>query len=312
MNILDFFTKCYSSIPNKSGVLNYLRVYSLFRFVIRVIANIVLPVYFRLTNENEKYSLCNVNNEEMKLVVSLTSFPARIDKVWLVVETLFRQTYKPNEIILYLTKSQFAAETGLPKLLLKQKKRGLKIRFEKDIIRAHSKYFFAMRDYPNSLIITVDDDIFYSPLLIESLMMNYNKYANNTLATICKRIQMKNGTILKYRDWQVVHKPCVHKLNFGLGVGGILYPPHILWREYKNKSVFMDKCLYADDVWLYFMTRLARNECRKIDFPIQVPLPILIRGDIKLSSVNVGEDKNDVQIRSVYEYYKDRLENCFV
>ncbi len=242
-----------------------------------------------------------------KVIVSLTSFPARIDKVWMVVETMFRQTCKPNKIILWLSREQFPTEDSIPKMLLNQRERRLEICLVDRDMRSHNKYYYAMQKHPDDIIITIDDDIFYSPLLIESLLISYNEFPNNSLATMCKRIQEKDGIISKYRDWEVVHMPCAHKLNLGLGVGGILYPPNILCKEFMNQSVFVDKCLYADDVWLYFMTRLAEKECRKINFPIQTPLPILIRGNIKLSTVNVGEDRNDVHIRNVYEYYGDGL-----
>ena len=36
---------------------------------------------------------------EQKIIVSLTTFPKRIDSVWITIETLLRQTVKPDEAI---------------------------------------------------------------------------------------------------------------------------------------------------------------------------------------------------------------------
>ena len=42
-----------------------------------------------------------------QLIVSLTSFPARIDKIHLTINTLLRQNTKPDRVVLWLTESQF-------------------------------------------------------------------------------------------------------------------------------------------------------------------------------------------------------------
>ena len=62
-----------------------------------------------------------------KIIISMTSIPVRIDKVWIVVESLLRQTYKPDQIILWLAKDEFK-DCPLPSTLKAQQKRGLQIR----------------------------------------------------------------------------------------------------------------------------------------------------------------------------------------
>lgn len=54
---------------------------------------------------------------EKKIVVSLTSFPARIKKVHIVIESLLNQTIKPDKIILWLSKEQFEHYYVLPSKL---------------------------------------------------------------------------------------------------------------------------------------------------------------------------------------------------
>lgn len=312
MRLLFLFTSLYSSTLDLDGWLRRFKFDSLLRYLLRLIANVVLPVYFKWTRHNAGYRLMPRKNEQ-KVIVSLTSFPARINKVWIVVECMLRQTRKPDEIVLYLTESQFDIKNKLPKSLLSLEKRGLNIRFEKDKIRAHSKYFFAMRDFPKDIIITVDDDVFYNPYLIEYLVRNHGRYPSCSIATSARvlLIDQSSQEILPYRSWPLIKGEQEGEHVFGLGIGGVLYPPFILDHEYMNKMVFMDKCLYADDVWLYFMTRLAGHTCYKIDFPIMLVLPILIKSDIKLSAKNVEEDKNDVQIYSVNKYLIDKYNNKF-
>jgi hypothetical protein len=55
--MIDFFDKLYSSIISKNAFLDKIRFYSLLRVVIRTTANIILPVYFKLTSNNPHYAL---------------------------------------------------------------------------------------------------------------------------------------------------------------------------------------------------------------------------------------------------------------
>ncbi len=50
------------------------------------------------------------NKRETKIIVSLTTFPDRIESVYKTVSTLLTQTLKPDEVILWLADSQFPAK----------------------------------------------------------------------------------------------------------------------------------------------------------------------------------------------------------
>src|SRR5690606_17959342 len=41
------------------------------------------------------------------LIVSLTSFPPRIEDAWITIESIFQQTYRPWKIVLVLAESEF-------------------------------------------------------------------------------------------------------------------------------------------------------------------------------------------------------------
>ena len=68
------------------------------------------------------------------LVVSFTSFPARIAKLHYVLYSLLVQTLKPKRLILWLGQEEFPGEDGdLPPKLLSLRRNGLEIRWTKDI-----------------------------------------------------------------------------------------------------------------------------------------------------------------------------------
>src|ERR1019366_6133497 len=118
-----FLDRVYASIINRNKFLEKIRYYAALRFHFRLITNIVIPVYFFLTRDNKRYCLENDSGKKERIIVSMTSFPTRIDKVWLVIETILRQTIKPDKIILWLSKDQFSSLDSLPQKLLKQTNR---------------------------------------------------------------------------------------------------------------------------------------------------------------------------------------------
>ena len=58
-------------------------------------------------------------NNSLELIVSLTSYPARIPYIKYTLYTLLMQSYKPNQILLWLSKEEFPnKEKDLPQELL--------------------------------------------------------------------------------------------------------------------------------------------------------------------------------------------------
>ena len=98
-----------------------------------------------------------ISEDKKKVIVSLTTIPSRITSSLFVVRLMMNQTVRPNEIHLYLGKDKFQKE-NLPDEIKNQTKIGLKIKFVEDI-GPHTKYFYAIHEHPDAIVITVDDDI---------------------------------------------------------------------------------------------------------------------------------------------------------
>ena len=134
--MIDFFIRIYSSIENKNPFLSRIKFYGTQRTIIKLLANIFVPIYLK-TSKCKSHKLAN--NQKSDLIVSLTTFPARIDKMWIIIECMLRQSYKPDKIILWLSKEQFNNLGILPKSLLKLRNRGLEIELCDGDLRSHKK-----------------------------------------------------------------------------------------------------------------------------------------------------------------------------
>jgi hypothetical protein len=72
------------------------------------------------------------------------------------------QTYKPDKIILWLAKSQFPnKENDLPIKVTELVNYGLSIMWVDKDIKSYKKLIPTLKLYPNDIIITADDDLYY-------------------------------------------------------------------------------------------------------------------------------------------------------
>ena len=188
-----------------------------------------------------------------EVIVSFTSFPERIATVHMVVESLLAQTVTCERIILYLAQDQFENET-LPEQLvsLEEGQPRFEIRFCDDL-KPHKKYFYVMQEYPEAVVITVDDDVVYRNTLIENLLDSYIRHPGAVSCNYGHTIIM-NGphSFAPYKNWQDADKliGIPSFLTVAAGVGGVLYPPGSIPANAFDIAAIRDICLMQDDLWL--------------------------------------------------------------
>ncbi len=243
------------------------------------------------------------------IIVSLTSFDKRIDDVYLTIESLLQQSLKPDRIILWVSEQEFSAN-DIPHVLRLQEKRGLEVRFCPENLGPYKKYFYTLKAYPQSLILTVDDDILYPHDLVDMLYRNYKRSPNVIHCTRAHGMQLSSyGEVLPYKRWD---RPCRESqpslLTFPTGIGGVLYFPGCFDEQVMDQSLFMTLCPNADDVWLKAMSLKKGIKCQKVKderyFGLRFPV---IPGSQKhcLKRINKSRsDGNDVKLKAVFEHFK--------
>lgn len=244
-------------------------------------------------------------NKNTGIIISLTTYNKRIYDVHLVIESLFRQTMQPKKIILWLAEDEFN-ENNIPIILKKLKQKGLEIKFCQDL-KSYKKLIPTLQLYWNEPIITVDDDIIYPFDFIENLYKKYKKDAHKIYFYIGHKIKIKDKRVLSYKKWEFNYQGLEERIDtLPTGVGGILYPPNSLNKEVLNINKFMKLAPTADDIWFKAMSLLNGTYCQKIYIPEEF-LNKFIRinrsQDIGLFKINVGNNKNDIQFKNVFEEY---------
>lgn len=293
MNVLDFFVNSYSYLKNY-GMPYWVMTPA--RRIIRLFAHSCLPKYLvRPTTKSP------VNCEG--LIVSFTSFPARIKEVWQVVECMKRQSMLPEKIILWLSKDQFPDSKSVPQSLWDRVDDLFCIRFVDGDIRSHKKYYYVANEYPNKLIFLIDDDIYYDTDILCRSVREYNKHKKCVVCNYGYHMKFNNKGCLSYSKWEVIEEDRRGlDLFFGSG-GGTLFRPSDLYKDLTNIELALRLTPLADDIWLNTMT--LKSRLTKIMLSHGPILTIDIEKNITLSSVNNCCGRNDEQILAVRQYYGD-------
>ncbi len=300
--MIDFFDRLYSINFNKK-ILIRAHFNGIVHIISKLIANFVLPIYFKLTKHKKCYSFRACSKNEGGIIVSFTTIPARINRIWIMIESILRQTQKPDRLILWLSNEQFPCIDVLPKILLDQTSRGLEIRFMSGDIRSHKKYYYALKEFCNYYLLTVDDDIIYRSTMISD-MYNYSRhFPGSVISQYCMKMIWNEEEIESFSLWPIIVEETTPNLFsfFGSG-GGTLFPPFSMDPDVLNEDLFMNLTPLADDVWLNAMCRLNMTNIVKTKYFSNF-LPILYRHNSKLESVNCGMRQNDIQIQSLRGHY---------
>jgi len=258
--------------------------------------------YFKLINLNITKNIEPLDKPENKspqFIVTLTSYGKRIkNKAPYTIYSLFKQSVRPDRIILWLGHG-----SKIPDKLQKLQKKGLEIKFCEDI-RSYTKLLPALHEFPNDVLITADDDVFYPSdwfkLLKDTYLQNPEKICFHRAHEI---ILDENNKFKPYMKWR-------HEINtienskrlFPTGVGGVLYPPSSFNNEIFNKTKFTALAPTADDIWFWAMARLNGKEY------------VLVRNNIaKITEIGILNDglnkinftRNDEQLMNVVNEYPE-------
>lgn len=242
---------------------------------------------------------------DQALTVSLTTYGQRIHTVYLTIESILVQSLKADRIVLWLAEDEFTYE-HLPETLKNQEKRGLTIKFCKDI-RSYKKLIPGLNTYPNDLIVTIDDDIIYPIDHIDRLYKAYLKEPDIIHCHRAHRMQFnENGQLLPYNQWLGDHKSDIASIDiFPTGCGGILYFPGCFHSDTDNETLFTSLCPHADDVWFKFMTLKKGYKAKVIQYSRPWEEYVIIPETKGKTLWNINVVENDKQIEELLNHYPD-------
>ena len=254
--------------------------------------------------------------QKEQVVISMTSFPAAIPYAVQAIQSILKGSVLPDKLILYLTFSQFA-ESKIPESLssLMEKSSIFEIRnYDRDI-RSYRKLIPALIDFPDAVIVTVDDDVAYHKHMLRDLLNLHSQIPDAVLAHRVKRIKLGKPyrSWRKYRWYDFLFKR-IHNsfLNLQTGVGGVLYPPHSLKSDMLDVDLFSKIAPSTDDIWFWaagvandfsvIPVPFGRNKPRGLNKPKELSL--------KMINFKRKTDRNVLALNAIIELYpqiKDKI-----
>jgi hypothetical protein len=226
------------------------------------------------------------------LFISLTSHTPRFATLALTLKSLLLQDVRPEHVLLWIGHRDMAA---LPDEVAAMAGHGLMIRPCEDH-RSHTKYVHALREHGSARVAICDDDTYYHSGWLGELIA-----ADRPGEIPCHRIHRitldERGLPERYRLWD--HDSAAEDaspLNYPTGVGGMLLRADRFDPRLFDMDAAQRLCPTQDDLWLYWMARLAGTRFRRSGY--YEPLTVWRTSqDVALWRVNNGgEQATDRQV----------------
>jgi hypothetical protein len=256
--------------------------------------------------------------QKKQIIVSLTSFPEALPFAAQAIRSILEGSLLPDKRVLYLTAQQFPSgktPSDLQDLLTLNSI--FEVRFYNEIIRSYTKLIPALQDFPNDIIITIDDDVRYHKNMLKRLLSRHKKYPNAIIGHRIRWIKLN----ARYRKWKCYKRISLLTRSFRpsyrnlqTGVGGVLYPPHSLSEKMLKPEVFMQLAPTVDDIWFWAAAVTNGTKIAPIPFGFWRQLDLEKPSKIALSSKNVYSsfDVNRAVFENIMKKYltiKQRFES---
>lgn len=238
-----------------------------------------------------------------ELIVSLTSYPPRFGTLALTLRSLLDQTVTPDRTILWVTPDD---RKLLPADIDSLVAHGLEIRLCEDW-RSYKKLVPALMHFPEAIIVTADDDLYFRPSWLEGLLKESTVSPRSVITHRAHLAALQaNGEFGPYASWELDTKETGDRsssaLLFPTGGAGTLYPAGAFDPRVTDFELFERLCPSADDIWFFWMARLAGTEQRRTKAHASL---LWWEGsqDVGLFHENLWGDGNDAQMRAMEAHF---------
>lgn len=261
------------------------------------------PAWYAITRLNlmrRRLTRMPPGDADLPVTVSLTTIPSRLRVVHLTLLSLLAQDRPPRRVVLWLHES---LREQLPQRLARLRGDRIEFRFS-DQNCSHRKLVHPLEQFPEDLVITVDDDLLYSPQCLAALYEDHLKHPDVVIGHECRVItRHSDGALLSYRGWPWEAHGGSGAGTLPIGFGGTLYPPGCLHADATRSDLYLDLAPKADDLWFKAMALRVGTMARRCGQPVPRPLPIPFSQKVSLQKDNVRRQGNEVQWQQLSDYF---------
>lgn len=242
----------------------------------------------------------NTSQREVPIVISLFSERENFENLPITLYSLFNQELKPDKIVLYLDED-YEDLANLPYEITQFVKNGLEIRFVQNI-KKYTKTIYALKDFKNSIVISVEDSVFYPTSWLNSLYLSYISHPKDVQvfeAFLVVKDNVQLRILNKFNELESSYS------NFPIEAQGVLYPPECFTNEVFRQDVYLKYFKEYPELWFWTMSlvnnrqiRIVKKNYSRIVF-VNYLKKLFSRRSILESSIN-GELKKIVKLYGNY------------
>ena len=196
----------------------------------------------------------------MSIIISLTSHGRRIhETAHIAVASLLNQSVQADKVVLWLDEPPSVALLAMD---------GLEIR-QCESIRSYKKLIPALREFPNDVIVTADDDLHYPNDWLECIVEEHrcdpDCIVGHYIADFTKE-GMLNFNSWSYKFDKYVPYDAIEEAAFprpASGCGMLVPSAEVFYQDYNREDLFMNLAPTDDELWWWAMAFLKKTKYRK-------------------------------------------------
>ena len=184
-------------------------------------------------------------------IISLTSYGKRLLYIHRVCIDMIKQPIKKIVLTVYKDDLRYLVSNGEMMQLIQ--KGYVEVILSHFNLKNHLKYYVTMNQYPNDIIITIDDDRIYPKDFVDILMSSHRKMPECVISNCCVFFD-PHKEIIHFRYTDRVFDTNSHKDAMAEGFAGILYPPNFGKNLQKYYPLIKsdNAILKNDDIFLHY------------------------------------------------------------
>jgi len=279
-----------------------------------VISKEIIDYYLNYKSNN------TINNTT--LIISMTSYPPRINGVFEIFISLLHQSANISSYQCFLTlaREEFInGEKDLPENLQKLINNGwVKLLWYHNIL-SHKKLIPVLQEYPENDILIVDDDIIRTYNFVKIFQKEHDRYPNYV---ICGIFANYYDNKLNIRRLNGPKGENCNKINSvpdiifqtgrpANGAGGVLYPKYTFTdKRFFNETLFMNLSPTSDETWQYTFNIIENRIFKQISTIIDFSFNF-IEGSQKLETSlhKVNKKKYSLINENIIKFFPEYKEN---
>jgi hypothetical protein len=232
------------------------------------------------------------------VVVSMTSHGSRVRRAHHALESIARGDVRPARLILWV--SDNLEKRHLPASVRRLQLRGLEVRFYRDDIGPHMKYYpyVVSTSADERALVTADDDARYSKDWLRGLL-DARALDRSVICTyVSRRLEFVGDDFAPWLSMPMLNNTCPDQHNAVIGFGGVIYPAEFLDALRQAGDRFRECTLMNDDIWITYVAVTTGFLVRQVRPHPTLPAPVpwesqlaLRRSNLTSSPLTGGNDQ---------------------